>query len=49
MKIFDKTYKKVCKIHGISFLWFKSCKECDFEKNNPTLKKEYIHNLTRNY
>lgn len=48
-KIFDKTFKKVCNLHGISHLWYNKCKECEFDKKNPQLNKQYLTNLIRKY
>lgn len=48
-KLFDKTFMKFCNIHGIRFLWYNKCKECEFEKKNPQLKKSYLNNLIRKY
>ena len=49
MKLFDKTYMKFCSKHGISYLFFRTCKECEFDKKNPQLKEPYLSNLIRKY
>jgi hypothetical protein len=49
MSEFNKAFKIHCKKHGLSFLFFRKCKECEFEKNNPQLSKKYIDNLIRKY
>jgi len=49
MSAFNKAWMNICKIHGISHLFFKTCKECEFDKKNPQLKEPYLSNLIKKY
>jgi len=47
MSLFNNTYMKSCKTHGISMLWYKKCHLCQQEAK--LLPQNYYNNLVRTY